>query len=284
MSTNVVNFPATSSFAGKTANATNATGAAALIQLDGVSKTFRTTSGGTINALDRIDLTIGASEFISVVGPSGCGKTTLLRIISGLEGGYVGKFRLAGETVAGPSRDIGIVFQDATLLPWRTVLNNVLLPAEVLKMDANVALASAYRLVDLVGLKGFEDKYPHELSGGMRQRVSIARALVHDPAVLLMDEPFGALDALTREAMGLELLKIWDMARKTVFLITHSISEAVFLSDRVIVLSPRPGRILAEIDIDLPRPRNLDMLSDETFGNYTRRIRRVLDASAASQT
>ncbi|MCC7016873.1 MAG: ABC transporter ATP-binding protein [Rhodospirillales bacterium] len=267
-------------FAESPANST-AAGAAALIQLDGVSKIFRTTSGGTVKALDRIDLTIGASEFIAVVGPSGCGKTTLLRIIAGLEGGFGGTFRLAGEKVSGPSRDIGIVFQDATLLPWRTVLNNVLLPAQVLRMSETAALAAAHRLLDLVGLKGFDDKYPHELSGGMRQRVAIARALVHDPAVLLMDEPFGALDALTRENMGLELLKIWDAARKTVFLITHSISEAVFLSDRVIVLSPRPGRILAEVTIDLPRPRNLDMLSDEAFGAYTRRIRHMLDARTA---
>ena len=280
MQPNILSFPAAASFVGSPANL-NAVGAAALIQLDGVSKIFRTTSGGTVRALERVDLTIGASEFIAIVGPSGCGKTTLLRIIAGLEGGFGGTFRLAGEKVNGPSRDIGIVFQDATLLPWRTVLNNVLLPAQVLRMSEASAKAAAHRLLDLVGLKGFEDKYPHELSGGMRQRVAIARALVHDPAVLLMDEPFGSLDALTRENMGLELLKIWDAARKTVFLITHSISEAVFLSDRVIVLSPRPGRILAEIAIDLPRPRNLDLLSDEAFGIYTRRIRRVLDASTA---
>ncbi|MBM3582660.1 MAG: ABC transporter ATP-binding protein, partial [Alphaproteobacteria bacterium] len=268
---NVLSFPVAEKFAGAPANANTA--AAALIQLDGVSKTFRTTSGGTVKALDQVNLTIGSSEFVSVVGPSGCGKTTLLRIIAGLEGDHGGTFRLAGETVTGPSRDIGIVFQDATLLPWRTVLNNVLLPAQVLRLESASALATARRLLELVGLKGFEDKYPHELSGGMRQRVSIARALVHDPAVLLMDEPFGALDALTRETMGLELLKIWDTARKTVFLITHSITEAVFLSDRVIVLSPRPGRILADVPIALPRPRNLDMLSDETFGTFTRRIR-----------
>ena len=280
MPLNVLSFPADANFAGSPANL-DAVGAAALIQLDGVSKIFRTTSGGTVRALERVDLTIGASEFIAIVGPSGCGKTTLLRIIAGLEAGFGGTFRLAGEKVNGPSRDIGIVFQDATLLPWRTVLNNVLLPAQVLRMSEASAKAAAHRLLDLVGLKGFEDKYPHELSGGMRQRVAIARALVHDPAVLLMDEPFGSLDALTRENMGLELLKIWDAARKTVFLITHSISEAVFLSDRVIVLSPRPGRILAEIAIDLPRPRNLDLLSDEAFGIYTRRIRRVLDASTA---
>ena len=281
MQANISTFSTSVRFAGRPAN-TNTVGAAALIQLDGVSKTFRTTSGGTIRALDRVDMSIGASEFVSIVGPSGCGKTTLLRIIAGLEGGFAGTLRLAGEKVDGPSRDIGIVFQDATLLPWRTVLDNVLLPAQVLRMSAAPALETAHQLLDLVGLKGFEERYPHELSGGMRQRVSIARALIHDPAVLLMDEPFGALDALTRENMGLELLKIWDAARKTVFLITHSISEAVFLSDRVIVLSPRPGRILAEVTIDLPRPRALDLLSDEAFGVYTRQIRRVLDASSAS--
>ena len=279
MQPNILRFSTVTRFAGSPAN-TNTISAAALIQLEGVNKTFRTTSGGSVKALDRIDLTIGASEFIAVVGPSGCGKTTLLRIIAGLESGFGGTFRLAGEKVNGPSRDIGIVFQDATLLPWRTVLNNVLLPAQVLRMNKSSAMSSAHRLLDLVGLKGFEDRYPHELSGGMRQRVSIARALIHDPAVLLMDEPFGALDALTRENMGLELLKIWDAARKTVFLITHSISEAVFLSDRVIVLSPRPGRILAEVGINLPRPRSLDLLSDEAFGVYTRQIRRVLDTNA----
>jgi len=247
-----------------------------LIQIDDLNVYY-----GTHHALKSINVEILEKRANAFIGPSGCGKTTLLRIIAGLEAGFGGTFRLAGEKVNGPSRDIGIVFQDATLLPWRTVLNNVLLPAQVLRMSEASAKAAAHRLLDLVGLKGFEDKYPHELSGGMRQRVAIARALVHDPAVLLMDEPFGSLDALTRENMGLELLKIWDAARKTVFLITHSISEAVFLSDRVIVLSPRPGRILAEIAIDLPRPRNLDLLSDEAFGIYTRRIRRVLDASTA---
>ena len=249
-----------------------------LIRLEKISKTYRTASGGAVNALSTIVLSIGASEFVSVVGASGCGKTTLLRIIAGLELGFEGGLWLRDQRVAGPSRDVGIVFQDANLLPWRTVLDNVLLPAQVLKLDKSRAADQAQKLLSLVGLKGFEDKYPFELSGGMRQRVAIARALVHDPSVLLMDEPFGALDAMTREVMNLELLNIWDAARKTVFLITHSISEAVFLSDRVIVMSPRPGRIIADVAIDLPRPRNLDMLTEPAFGAYARKIRHLLDA------
>ena len=250
----------------------------ALIRLENVKKTYRTALGGAVDALTSINLTIGASEFVSVVGASGCGKTTMLRIIAGLELSFSGTLWLGNERVTGPSRDVGIVFQDPNLLPWRTVLNNVLLPAQVMKLDWGEAEDRARRLLTLVGLKGFEDKYPFELSGGMRQRVAIARALAHDPSVLLMDEPFGALDAMTREIMNLELLNIWDAARKTVFLITHSISEAVFLSDRVIVLSPRPGRILADVRIDLPRPRNLDMLTEPAFGAYARQIRRLLDA------
>ena len=263
------------------AAATELNSAAPLIHIDRISKTYRTASGGSVKALDTIDLRIGDAEFVSIVGSSGCGKTTLLRIIAGLEREFDGTLWLGGEQVRGPNRDIGIVFQDATLLPWRKIIDNVLLPAQVLKLDQASSSARAYKLLELVGLKTFEDKYPNELSGGMRQRVAIARSLVHDPRVLLMDEPFGALDALTRETMNLELLKIWDAARKTVFLITHSISEAVFLSDRVIVLSPRPGKILADVPIGLPRPRTLDLLSEKTFGDYTREIRRLLDVGQA---
>jgi NitT/TauT family transport system ATP-binding protein len=247
------------------------------VSLRGVSKTYATASGENVNALQKINLDIRSQQFVSVIGASGCGKTTLLRIIGGLEPEYDGDLLLNGSKRSGPTKDIGIVFQDANLLPWRTVLNNVLLPAHVLKLDIKQATARAHDLLDLVGLKGFESKYPFELSGGMRQRVAIARALVHDPSVLLMDEPFGALDALTREHMNLELLKIWQSAKKTVFMITHSISEAAFMSDRVIVMSPRPGRIIEDVVIGLPRPRNLDLLSDAAFGNYTRRLRHLLD-------
>jgi NitT/TauT family transport system ATP-binding protein len=247
------------------------------VALKGVSKTYVTAGGDTVNALQKIDLSIGSQQFVSVIGASGCGKTTLLRIIGGLEPEYDGDLLLDGAKRTGPNKNIGIVFQDANLLPWRTVLNNVLLPANVLKLDMKKATERAYSLLDLVGLKGFETKYPFELSGGMRQRVAIARALIHDPSVLLMDEPFGALDALTREHMNIELLKIWHSAKKTVFLITHSISEAAFMSDRVIVMSPRPGRIIEDVRIDLPRPRNLDLLSEAAFGNYTRKLRHLLD-------
>jgi NitT/TauT family transport system ATP-binding protein len=247
------------------------------VSLQGVSKVYATASGEKINALERINLDIRTQEFVSVIGVSGCGKTTLLRIIGGLEAQYEGDLLLTGNKRSGPNKDIGIVFQDANLLPWRTVLQNVLLPAQVLKLDQKQAAERARWLLELVGLKGFEKKYPFELSGGMRQRVAIARALIHDPSVLLMDEPFGALDALTREHMNMELLKIWNSAKKTVFMITHSISEAAFMSDRVIVMSPRPGRIIEDVTISLPRPRNLDLLSDAAFGNYTRRLRYLLD-------
>jgi NitT/TauT family transport system ATP-binding protein len=213
---------------------------------------------------------------VTVVGASGCGKTTLLRLIAGLERCTSGTIAVNGTPQVRPSGQTGIVFQDPTLLPWRTVLQNVLLPVDVLKLDARTYGSRARALIETVGLKDFENKYPHELSGGMRQRVAIARALVHDPATLLMDEPFGALDALTRDQMNLELLDIWAATRKTVLLITHSITESVFLADRVIVMSPRPGRIVEELTIDLPRPRTLDMINQEDFGRYARRIRGLL--------
>jgi NitT/TauT family transport system ATP-binding protein len=252
----------------------------AVVELNDVSKIYETASREQVHALSNINLDVGAGEFVSVLGASGCGKTTLLRIIGGLEDGYSGKMTLHGHGGDNSRRNVGIAFQDANLLPWRTILQNVLLPTQVLRLDKRTSIARAHELIELVGLKGFENKYPFELSGGMRQRVSIARALVHDPSVLLMDEPFGALDALTREVMNAEVLKIWDTTKKTVFMITHSIPEAVFMSDRVVVMSPRPGRVIAEIDIALSRPRNIDMLSEERFGSYTRELRRLLDASA----
>jgi NitT/TauT family transport system ATP-binding protein len=252
----------------------------AVVELNNVSKIYQTASREQVHALSNINLNVGAGEFVSVLGASGCGKTTLLRIIGGLEDGYSGELTLHGHSGDNSRRNVGIAFQDANLLPWRTILQNVLLPTQVLRLDKRTSIARARELIELVGLKGFENKYPFELSGGMRQRVSIARALVHDPSVLLMDEPFGALDALTREVMNAEVLKIWDTTRKTVFMITHSIPEAVFMSDRVVVMSPRPGRVIAEIDIALPRPRNIDMLSEERFGSYTRELRHLLDASA----
>jgi NitT/TauT family transport system ATP-binding protein len=250
------------------------------IALTGVYKTFSTASGELVRALENANLTVHTGEFITVVGASGCGKTTLLRLIAGLEQCSAGTIAINGAPLIGPSEQVGIVFQDPTLLPWRTVMQNVLLPVQVLKLDARKYGERAKALVETVGLKDFQNKYPHELSGGMRQRVAIARALVHDPAMLLMDEPFGALDALTRDQMNLELLDIWSATRKTVLLITHSITESVFLADRVIVMSPRPGRVVEEITIELPRPRTLEMINKEEFGKYVRRIRGLLGSGA----
>jgi NitT/TauT family transport system ATP-binding protein len=246
-----------------------------------VGKVYQTLEGERIHALEGIDLAVREGEFVSVVGPSGCGKSTLLRLIAGTLPKTAGEIRVRGTPVEGPRRDIGIVFQTATLLPWRNVLQNALLPVHVQGLDRQRYGERAEQLLHMVGLAGFERKYPFELSGGMQQRVSITRALVHDPAVLLMDEPFGALDALTREQMNLELQRIWAAAGKTVFLITHSISEAVFLADRVVVMSARPGRILAEFEIAFPRPRTLEVMGTPEFGRLVTEIRRRLSATGA---
>jgi NitT/TauT family transport system ATP-binding protein len=237
-----------------------------------LSKTYR---GGqrSVLALDDIDFQIGEGEFISIVGPSGCGKSTLLKIMTGLIGCSAGEVLLRGTPVASPRQDIGTVFQSPVLFPWRSVLDNVLLPIDVLRRSRPEHLPKAKELLNLVGLAGFEDRYPWELSGGMQQRVAISRGLVHDPALLMMDEPFGALDAMTREHMNVELQRIWLERKKTVLFITHSIPEAVFLSDRVLVMTPRPGRILTERSIDLPRPRSLDVMNTPEFGQHVRAIR-----------
>jgi len=253
---------------------------ATLISVKALDKTYVTRGRALVPALAGISFDIQAGEFVTIVGQSGCGKTTLLKILAGLVPQSSGLVTLRGQRVSGPSRDIGIVFQDPVLLPWRTVFRNVLLPAEVLRLDGRKAADRASELLELVGLGGFEDKYPHELSGGMRQRVAIARALVHDPSLLLMDEPFGALDAMTREFMNLELQRIWQQSRKTIVFITHSIPEAVFLADRVVVMSARPGRIQEVVGVDLPRPRDLDIMASDEFGVYTRKIRHLFDAKA----
>ena len=249
-----------------------------LITVSQLEKTYATRGRSTVHALAGISLDIAAGEFVTIVGQSGCGKTTLMRILGGLLAPTTGTVALRGRCVDGPSRDVGIVFQDPTLLPWRTVFDNVMLPVQVLGLDRDSSAARARALLALVGLHGFEDKYPHELSGGMRQRVAIARALVHEPSLLLMDEPFGALDAMTREFMNVELLRIWGEAGKTIVFITHSIPEAVFLADRVVVMSARPGRIQEIVHVDLPRPRDLDMMASDEFGLYTRKIRHLFDA------
>ena len=227
------------------------------IKLEQLSKVFRRGDIET-HALDRIDLQVEIGEFLAVVGPSGCGKSTLLRLIAGLIPPSTGRITIDGRTVAGPATQLGIVFQKPILLEWRTVLGNVLLQAEMRRLDAGAYLERARRLLSAVGLEDFEDRYPHELSGGMQQRAAIVRALIHDPSLLLMDEPFGALDALTREQMRIDLEELWLSTQKTVIFITHSIDEAVLLADRVLVMSPRPGRIEKIIDVDLPRPRGLE--------------------------
>ncbi len=253
-----------------------------LIAVRELSKVYPTAKGERVQALSRISLDIAQGEFVSLVGPSGCGKTTVLRILAGLIADYTGNVSVSGKALHGPSREVGVVFQDANLMPWRTALANVLLPAEVLGLNRQAARARAQELLAMVGLEGFERKLPGELSGGMRQRVAIARALIHDPAVLLLDEPFGALDAMTRDTMNVELAAIAARSKKTVFLITHSIAEAVFLSDRVLVMSSRPGRIVEVIPVQLPKPRGLDIIADPHFAATVLRIRRLLDGDAAS--
>jgi NitT/TauT family transport system ATP-binding protein len=251
-----------------------------VIAVRSLAKSYGAQSGA-VQALAAIDFEIGEGEFVAIVGPSGCGKTTLLKILAGLMPASEGKALLRGTQILGPRRDIGMVFQAPVLFPWRTVLDNVLLPADVQRLDRQRLRTVGRDLLRLVGLAGFERRYPWELSGGMQQRVAIVRALIHDPAMLLMDEPFGALDAMTREQMNLELQRIWLERRKTVVFITHSIPEAVFLADRVFVMTPRPGRIAEAITIDLPRPRSLDVMSTTAFGAYALRVRHHFNALGA---
>jgi len=246
---------------------------AAQVRLAGLSVDYLT-KHGSLRAVENVDLTIRASEFVAVLGPSGCGKSTLLRVLAGLLAPSTGVAEIGGTPVTGPRRDVGVVFQDPTLLPWKTVFENLCLPGLIMRLDRNTYTARGRELLKLVGLESFADYYPHQLSGGMRQRVGIARGLLHDPVVLLMDEPFGALDAMTREAMNLEIQRIWSATRKSVFFITHSIPEAVFLADRVVVMSARPGRIVEILDNDLPRPRGIEIMSTPAFGERSARLRR----------
>src|SRR5881227_116578 len=246
------------------------------IKLSGVSKTYRARDGD-VPSLRPLDFHINEGEFFVVVGPSGCGKSTLLKMIAGLLSPSSGEILVDGEQVTKPHGNVGIVFQNSLLLPWRNVLNNVLLPIDMKQLSREKYLPRAMALLKMVGLEGFEKKLPWQLSGGMQQRASICRALVHDPKIMLMDEPFGALDAMTRERMNVELMRIQRETGKTVLLITHSIPEAVFLGDRVLVMSERPGTIAAIYDVTLPRPRSLDVLADPVFVQLTQTIRRHFD-------
>jgi NitT/TauT family transport system ATP-binding protein len=235
---------------------------------------------GSICALQQISFSVGEGEFVAIVGPSGCGKSTLLKILAGLLAPTQGEARLRGTPITGPRHDIGVVFQSPVLLPWRTVLENVLLPVDVQRQRRDRYVKAARELLSLVGLEGFENRYPWELSGGMQQRVAITRALIHDPGMLLMDEPFGALDAMTREQMNVELQRIWLERKNTVVFITHSIPEAVFLADRVLVMAPRPGRIIDTLEVNLPRPRGLEAMNSPEFCANVDSIRGQFSAKA----
>ena len=246
------------------------------IHLAGVTKSYRA-GAKEHRAISDATFDVMPGELVALVGPSGCGKSTLLKVLAGLHPHDAGTVRIGSAAHPfDPARDIGMVFQAPLLLKWRRILDNVLLPAELLGLPMAAARLRARELMAMVGLKGYEDKYPYELSGGMQQRAAIARALVHDPKLVLMDEPFGALDALTREKMNLELLRIWKESGKTIVFVTHGISEAVFLGTRVVVFTAGPARMADNFEIELPRPRTLDMKTHEAFGVYTRRIYRLL--------
>jgi NitT/TauT family transport system ATP-binding protein len=243
-----------------------------IIQVDELGKTFGA-GRAQVRALADVSFSIEEGRFVTLVGPSGCGKSTLLQIIVGLVGPTTGEVRVEGERISAPMPDkIGMVFQDPTLLPWKTALANVEFPLDLRGVERTARRRRCAALLDLVGLREFADHYPHELSGGMRQRVAIARGLAQDPRLILMDEPFAALDEQSRTRMGHDLLDIWEKTGKTVFFITHSLTEAIYLSDRVLVMSPRPGRILESIAIEFPRPRELDIIGSEAFGSIRNRI------------
>jgi NitT/TauT family transport system ATP-binding protein len=247
-----------------------------VIELRHVAQVFRPEEGDEVVALRDVSIAVERDEFVALVGPSGCGKSTLLRLIAGLLRPSAGDVLIDGAPVREPRQDTGIVFQNPTLLPWASVTDNVLFPLRLMHQMRPDSVAAAHALLRLVGLDGFEHRQPRELSGGMQQRAAICRALIHDPAILLMDEPFGALDALTREEMSLELLRIWTARPKTILFVTHSIPEAVLLADRVLVMSPRPGRIVEDIAVPLPRPRTFDLEGRAEFQDCAQRIRRLI--------
>lgn len=253
-----------------------------ILRLTDVTLDYKT-ARGPFTALENFSVHVAEGEFVSVLGPSGCGKSTLLKIVAGLLPVTRGEVVLAGQKVSGPRPDIGIVFQNATLLPWKNVLDNVLVPVRALKLPLPQYRDRAMELLRLVGLADFARSYPYELSGGMQQRVGIARGLVHDPKLILMDEPFSALDAMSREFMMQELQNIWRGAGKSVLFITHSIPEAVFLSDRVVTLSGRPGHVIDSREIPLHRPRKLETMADSVFGEYTAGIRSLFNSTSVLQ-
>lgn len=258
----------------------DAVDASTVLQISDLSITFAS-KRGRVNALQNIDLEVQEGEFLTIAGPSGCGKSTLLKAVAGLAAPSAGAVHLRGEQVTGPRQDIGFVFQRAALLEWRNVRGNILLQAEMRGMNMRKAQARTDALIEMTGLSGFEKALPHELSGGMQQRVSLCRALLHEPRVLLMDEPFGALDALTRERMNVEFNRIWSQTGTSVLLVTHSVAEAVYLGSRVVVMSPRPGRIVEQHTVDLPPQRDYaDTMQSTEFHRVSSRVRELLGSPA----
>ncbi|MDB5589584.1 ABC transporter ATP-binding protein [Enterovirga sp.] len=247
-----------------------------LVKITNVEKTYAGRQG-PVRAVASASLEVGRGEFVSLLGPSGCGKSTLLMMIAGLETPTSGSILLDGTPVTGPRRDIGIIFQDATLLPWKSALENVLFPVRILKLPLREHRERALDLLAMVGLQGFENKKPSELSGGMRQRVAICRALIHDPSILLMDEPFSALDAITRDQMNAALADIMEKTGKTVVFVTHSIREAAFLSDRVVVMGGRPSQVILDLPMPFPRPRRFDIEDGAEFNAICRRLRLTIE-------
>ena len=243
-----------------------------ILTIRNLSAVFPDENGG-LHALDGISFDVHPREFVCVLGPSGSGKTTLLRILAGLIPPTSGSFTFGH----GEQPSTGMVFQQANLMPWRTVTENIMLPLEVNQMDEGTALGKTQEMIELVGLQGFENSWPRELSGGMAQRVALARALIHDPDLLLLDEPFGSLDALTRERMWNELSRIWQMRQKTVIMVTHSINESLFLTDRVLVLTQRPGKVKLDLEVDLPRPRNDEIRYTPHFGKLARKLKEAIE-------
>ena len=260
-----------------------ANGIDTIVDIQDVSVRFDSKKG-SIQALQGIDLTIRRGDFISIVGPSGCGKSTLLRAISGISPATSGRVLLRGDSVVGPRQDVGFIFQRPALMPWRDVRRNILLQAEMRGMDRKKAESTCRELIEFTGLTGFERSLPHELSGGMQQRVALCRALLHSPDMLLMDEPFGALDALTRERMNVEMQRLWREREMTVALVTHSVAEAVYLANRVIVMGPRPGRIIEEFEVDLPRERDYEeTMEHPNFHKVAGRVRELLGSAKSHE-
>ena len=249
------------------------------VVVDRVRKVYNVGAPTALEAVGSVSLTARAGEFVSILGPSGCGKSTLLMMVAGLEALTAGRIDVGGQVITGPRAEIGVIFQDPVLLPWKSVLDNVLFPIDILKRPRREYSERARQLLEMVGLSEFQAKRPHQLSGGMRQRVAICRALIHDPTLLLMDEPFSALDAITRDEMNAALLDIWQRYQKTVLFVTHGIREAVFLSDRVLVMARRPSTIIADVRIPLPRPRSLTIEESPAFNEICAFLRAKIERS-----